>query len=291
MTNGNMFGNEDAAVLDKYLQSLRDHPQRSEATALTYEAALNLYFRYLDGRTPERGNAQEWIDELSKQGKSANTLFTYKTAAIAFFKWRDGVVVTLVAPSVEWKEPEYLAVSDVERMLGQAAPLEAATIAGMFYGACRVSEVLKLDVADIDIDGKILRVIGKGRKVREPVAVTQVCMDYFQSWLEHRADGVSPQAFGPYISGSDWRMKANYLRRNLKVIADHCGVTSLTGTPFHPHLFRHTRARQLIENKMPIERVSQQLRHRDINITIKVYGALIPSDQGKVLEQFTPGEQ
>ena len=291
MTNGTLWGDEDAAVLDRYLESLKNHPQRSEATALTYTAALNLYFRYLDGRRPERDNAQKWLDELSQQGKAANTLFTYKTAAVAFFAWRDGVTVRLIAPSVEWQRPEYLAVSDVERMLEAAAPLEAASIAGMFYGACRVSEILKLLVDDIDIEGKVLRVVGKGRREAEPVAVTKRCMDYFKVWLDHRADGASPLAFGPYISGSDWRMKANYLRRRLKQVATHLEIESLSGTPFHPHLFRHTRARQLIENKMPIERVSQQLRHRDINITIKIYGELLPSDQGRVLEQFTPGEQ
>ena len=101
---------------------------------------------------------------------------------------------------------------------------------------CRVSEVVSVDIADVDFQNRQLVVYGKGGKERT-VYLTQVATMYLESYLQERNDGSNAL----FIGKGSGRLQKNGIETAVKRIGKLAGVKNV-----HPHRFRRTLASVII---------------------------------------------
>lgn len=134
---------------------------------------------------------------------------------------------------------------------------ELALIDWLYATGCRVTEVSKTNIDDVDFDNLECVVTGKGNKERR-VYLTTVCALHMKKYLESRTDLNESLFVG---KGTDRLSKAS-IERIIKDVAKRAGVANA-----HPHRFRRTLGSELYAKGLPILDIAQILGHEDISTT------------------------
>ena len=134
---------------------------------------------------------------------------------------------------------------------------DLALVDVLYSTGCRVSEVSRLDIADVDFDRMECRVLGKGNKERI-VYLSPVAAMHLQEYLAGRGDK------GEYLFAgrSGNRMGKNGIESLLKRLGKSAGVENV-----HPHRYRRTLATNLLDRGMNIQDVAAILGHADLKTT------------------------
>lgn len=137
----------------------------------------------------------------------------------------------------------------------------AAMIATMMRCGLRVSEVLGLDIKDLDRDGATLRVLhGKGDKHRT-VGINPGTMAIIEHWL-----AVRPARSGPlYCTLDGQRIQTAYVRVMVRRMGRRAGIAKRV----HPHGLRHTFSVGLSERNVPVPVISKALGHANSAVTAR----------------------
>lgn len=138
------------------------------------------------------------------------------------------------------------------------------TILELFFSTgIRLSELIFLDLKDVEIEDKILKVIGKGNKERIVPFGNKVC-EALSKYLKFRNQYVSSQIkdFPLFISKKGVRISHRTVQLRLKKLFNKVSLNEFT-----PHLMRHTFATQMINNGADIRAVQEILGHSSLSST------------------------
>ena len=254
------------------LQQYADHMKGkiSDSSLGIYIFGLRKYLASADGNVLSPDFAQRYVDSLEKLGKSPSTISVRAHAIMSYLRWNK-VIVRLDSPTILVKKPEYLKLPEIERAIVFCrTQLERTLVIVLFDTAVRISELLGLRLSDIDWENKIITVIRKGHRVTE-VNVSDKAMVELKKWLGIRR-GESDRVFLDISYYDAWTI--------IKNIGKRAGISNM-----HPHIFRHSRAIQMLRAGVPINIVSQHLGHKSIKTTIDIYGNFTTPD---VREQLAP---
>ena len=225
-------------------------------TVRVYIYALRAFLSGMNGNKPSRDTAQTYIDNLTIAGKSASTVSTRAHAIMRWFKWRE-TRIYLDCPTIRVGEPKYLTMPQFAKVLaGCTTALEKVLVTVLFDTAVRVSELLNLTTDDINRDVKLISVVRKGGR-REEVNISDKALKELDAWLEMRKSS-SKRVFLDYTYYDAWSVIRNIGKR--------------VGMDLHPHLFRHSRAIQMIMSGASLHIVQTHLGHRSITTTVDIYG-------------------
>ena len=159
-------------------------------------------------------------------------------------------------------EREPLTEIELEKLRYACSKLKERALLEFFFSTgCRVSEVVNVDIDDIDFNNKILKVTGKGDKDRI-VCLNASAVLALQRYLESRVDD------NPALFVSDNRPHQRLKKEALEKIIRVLGEKAEVGRRIYPHLIRHTTATYLLKHKMPLEELQQYLGHENINTTM-----------------------
>jgi len=240
--------------LKKFEVYLKDRAR--PGTVRVYMFALKGWISVLNGTEPSQKSAQEYIDGLMKQGKSPSTVSTRAHAIMRWFKWR-GEHIYLDCPTIRMGEPKYLTMPQFARVLaGCVTPLEKVLVTVLFDTAVRVSELVNLEIDDINSTSGFISVIRKGGR-REEVNISPKALDALDDWMAARKSK-SKRVFMDLGYYDAWIAIRNVGKR--------------VGIDLHPHIFRHTRAVQMLLNGAALHDVQGHLGHRSITTTANIYG-------------------
>lgn len=241
----------DLAKFEEYLTD-----RVSPNTVRVYIYALRQWFQALNGNRPSQEAAQAYIDRLTKANKSPSTANLRAQAIIRFFRWK-GKQITLDCPTVRLGEPEYLMLEQIEKLLAVSnTVLEETLITVLFDTAVRVSELLNLELGDIDWDNGFISVVRKGSR-REEVNISEKALSVLSAWIEVR-ESESKRVFMDLTYYDAWSiLRAVGKRADMKV---------------HPHIFRHSRAIHMLMNGAELHTVKEHLGHVNIATTANIYG-------------------
>ncbi|WP_434354250.1 tyrosine recombinase XerC [Psychrobacter sp. HD31] len=134
----------------------------------------------------------------------------------------------------------------------------------LLYGSgLRVSELVAIDVTDIDVSQKQVRVVGKGNKTRI-VPMTQKSIQAIEMYLPHRYLWVEQADMALFISEKlGTRLSTRAVQQRLKVCAKRAGIAQ----NLHPHLLRHCFASHMLSGSGDLRAVQEMLGHSDISTT------------------------
>lgn len=149
---------------------------------------------------------------------------------------------------------------EMERLKQACTSLrDLALIEFLYASGCRVSEVVRLNRADINFLTKDAVVLGKGNKERT-IYLTPVALMHLTDYLNSRTD-VDPCLFAS-IKSPHRRLSKVGIETVLKAIGKRAGVENV-----HPHRYRRTLATNLLDRGANIQDVAAILGHADLKTT------------------------
>jgi len=232
---------------------LLDHV--SSGTVKVYMDALRHWFASLNGTNPSPKAAQAYVDTMAKR-KSASTVSLRAHAIMRWFRWK-GVQVRLDCPTIRMGEIEYLTTPQMDTVLAACTTvLERTLVTVLFDTAVRISELLNIELDDVDWDNGFISVVRKGGR-KEEVNISGKGLTVLEEWLDVRSFKTKKVFMG--LSYYDaWIV--------IKAIGKRAGI------PLRPHIFRHSRAVFMLMNGATLHDVQMHLGHKSITTTANIYG-------------------
>ena len=232
------------------------------------------------GRPPSSVTTQElerWIAELRGDGLSPATIARRIASVRSFLRHLVLVgsapvnaAAELELPRRVRRLPRTLSPGEAERLIEAAAgttprSLRDAALVELLYGAgLRVSEAVSLEKAGIDLDRRLVRIVGKGDKERVvPVGrqAVEALRRYLARGRPHLDRKHRPELFLNAQGGALTRAGAFLILRRLAAKA------GLEPERVHPHLLRHSFATHLLEGGADLRSVQEMLGHADLSTT------------------------
>ena len=266
----------------------------SPHTIRAYNGDIAALQQYLGVRAPvseiDRDCLVAFIEEQRAAGLSSTSLRRRASGLRGFCKWllshrlleSDPWVDTTLALGRSRKLPRVLHTHELDRLLlflRKTAgvndirksddvlhrPHESTTllaIALMVATGVRVNEAVGIKCQDVDLLGRSVRLVGKGRRERQVFLTNDWITDLTRSYLEARASfnlGHSHLLFNLHYEP----LTAPAMRSRLAKAAQAAGLR----TRVTPHMLRHTAATQLIEAGVDIRYIQRLLGHASISTT------------------------
>lgn len=270
---------EDTTLLSKSSEELLEMFLATKRLEGRSENTLFLY-RFNIGKMLEKAeknvcvmNTDDVRSYLSSyqenNGVSKATVDNVRRTLSSFFRWLEDENYIFKSPmrrihkiktSVTVKET--YSDEELERLRDECKALRNLAIIDMLNSTgVRVSELVNLDIDDIDFEERECVVLGKGDKERIVYfdARTKI---HLQKYLKMRNDPNS--ALFVSTKSPHHRLKAGGVEIMLKKMGDKTNVTHC-----YPHKFRRTMATTAIDKGMPVEQVQKLLGHDQIDTTMQ----------------------
>jgi len=247
-----------------------------------YEGDLNKYLEFLEKnkiRSVDKISYQDvlnYLTSLKKKGLASTTISRNVAAIKTFHKFlvREGTTenfptANLKFPKIPRKLPKVFSVDEVVKLLEQPhgqvpASLRDKAILEVLYGAgTRVSELVFLNVDDIDFESGYIRVFGKGSKERiVPVGsyALEAISEYIKKGRIKLIKGYHSGAL--FLNQHGKRLTRQGCWKILNKYAKQAGLEDI-----HPHSLRHSFATSLLQAGADLRSVQEMLGHADISTT------------------------
>lgn len=272
--------NEQLAWLERFTQFLKSERHYSIHTVSNYQRDL-LCFAAFCNSTPTLSSwrdltihqIRQFASSEHRQGLGARSLQRRLSAVRSFYNFLlrekealHNPVIGVRAPKASRKLPKTLDTDQVQSLLtinnGDTLSLRDRAIMELFYSSgLRLSELVKLDLCDIDLQDKTVRVTGKGNKIRI-LPIGRYAIIAIQEWLNVRATGNSDQN-ALFLGQNGTRLSPRAIQLRLRAWAIKQGLP----THLHPHMLRHSFASHLLESSGDLRAVQELLGHADISST------------------------
>lgn len=150
----------------------------------------------------------------------------------------------------------------------------------LFVVGIRIDELVKINIADLDLEAKTLFILGKGKKERLLYISSNEVIEVINSYLIHRNKyGFNKQPL--FLNKYSNRLSVYSIRDIFKEYYDLAGIKR----KFTPHCLRHSMATMLMENGADIRSVQEILGHSAISTT-EIYLAVSKRRKEAVLSKF-----
>jgi integrase/recombinase XerC len=273
-----------AAALEGYEQALREERDLSDHTVRGYVTDAVWLLDHLARRGGTRVDEldlavlRSWLAQGRTRGASRATTARRAAAARSFTAWlrRSGVTtedvgLRLVSPKAHRTLPDVLAPDQARAVVESAAGADdpvglrdAVVLEVLYASGIRVSELVGLDVDDVDRGRRLLRVLGKGRKERS-VPYGAPAEQALDRWLTRGRPALATPDSGPalLLGLRGRRLDPREARRTV-----HAAVARAPGAPdVGPHGLRHSAATHVLEGGADLRSVQELLGHASLATT------------------------
>ncbi len=290
------------ALVDRFLEHLVVERGLAQNSLEAYRRDLTRYSAYLKGRRKrvtalDRAEVPRYLLALREAELSPRSVARHLSAIRQFHRFlaREGHAAEDPTSHLEsprpWRRlPTVLSCDEVDRLL---APREARTpqefrdramLELLYASGLRVSELVGLRLADLNLAVGIVRVLGKGDKERL-VPLGDAAAESLRAYLAHGRSRLekrrpSPHLFlGRHGRGLTRQMFWQILKRYVRA----AGITKSAS----PHTLRHSFATHLLERGADLRSVQLMLGHADIGTT-QIYTHLSRAHLKAIYDKYHP---
>ncbi|MEM0968614.1 MAG: tyrosine recombinase [Verrucomicrobiota bacterium] len=270
--------------VDRFLRHLATERGLSVNYQLSVQQSLSHFLEWT-----EQQEKKEWsaflLEDLAgflrfrgEAGVSPGTLRLNLIAVKVFFRFlhQRGVIAKdeaegLMAPKLGSHLPKVLMEEDIENVL-EAMDLRVRlgmrdrTIIELFYSSgLRLTELVQLGIDQVNLEERMIRVQGKGGKVRL-VPMVKRAKASLLDYLEKERPALANEGSGHevFLSNHGRRLTRQRIWQMLKERAAEAGLDPQL---IHPHVLRHSFATHLLENGADLRVIQEMLGHADIGTT------------------------
>ena len=275
-------------LLSVYEDFLKLEKQASANTVSSYLRDVHQFAAAMDGKELAltqvvNRDVADYANSLSKRGKSPATVTRSVASIKSFYSclldkgYVDQNPAKGVSPTkVERKLPQVLTGKEVELFLEQPECTDLkgyrdrAMLELLYATGIRVSELIALNVEDLNLLSGILKCFSKGRKRVIPLypKAVRALSEYITDVRPQLVDSVDETALFVNMSGE--RMSRQGFWKLIKCYQEKAGIQK----DITPHTLRHSFAAHLLENGADLRSIQEMLGHADISST-QIYSKLI----------------
>ncbi len=268
-----------------FLDHLKFERNYSDQTINSYKFDLEKFFAFLltEGMMMDEVDSiviRNFLTEELNAGISKRSCKRRLCSLRHFYEYmvekkvvKDNPFIFVKSPKTEKKYPQALYKHQVDEIMTNNAKRtdelvlrDQAILSVLYYCGIRASELVGLDVQDVNLKTRILKVMGKGSKERL-VPFTRECRDVVAEYIEKlRKTLVNRQKIPEnalFLNEHGQRLTTRGLEYILDAIEDKTG----TYVGLHPHILRHSFATHLLENGADLRVIQELLGHESLNAT------------------------
>ena len=289
--------------IDTFLKYLRFERNYSEKTIVSYRIDLEEFEDYLKKVDAEKNLVtadadlvRSWMVYLMEKGRSVATVNRKLSSLRSFYRFllRRRVVdldpmLKVVGPKKQKTLPSFLRVQEMDRLLDECSVNEGfegvrdRLILEMFYATgIRLSELIGLSDADVNLSAKLLKVTGKRNKQRLIPFGEELWMDLL-GYIKLRNETLPDRDDALFVRKDGKRMYPELVYKIVK--RNLSKVVSLKKRS--PHVLRHTFATAMLNGNAELQAVKELLGHESL-ATTEIYTHTTFEELKKVYEQAHP---
>ncbi len=290
----------DRQLLERYINFITVEKGLSRNTAVSYERDLDRYLQAMKAKDADhvtRADIVSYLASLSSAGITPRSAARNLSAIRGFHKYLiiDGLASRDPTADLEtprgWKKlPKSLSNADVDTLLMQPAvgtPIglrDKAMLELLYATGLRVSELVGLSLANVNLDRGFLIVMGKGSKERA-VPMGEAAVDAVREYLSHGRPVLlkGKESDDLFISSRKRRITRQMFWERIKHYARTAGIAA----GISPHTLRHSFATHLLDNGADLRAVQAMLGHADISTT-QIYTHVSRERLKRVHEKYHP---
>ncbi|MCI0487491.1 MAG: site-specific tyrosine recombinase XerD [Blastocatellia bacterium] len=287
-------------IVASFLNYARVEKGLSQNTLIAYRSDLEKLDRFAKNAgkellSLERDDLTRFIKHLHESGLETRSIARALVTVRGLYKYLilDGLIKRDPSANIEtpksWQSlPKFLLTEEVERLLDSP---DTSTVSGLrdksmleilYATGLRVSELVSLKLADLNLDMGFLITLGKGSKERR-VPMGQSAINWTKKYLTLRPKLLggksSPDLFindkgRPITRQAFWKTIVGY--------GEKAKIGHIT-----PHLLRHSFATHLLENGADLRSVQMMLGHSDISTT-QIYTHITNERLREIYKKFHP---
>ncbi|MDD6468072.1 MAG: tyrosine recombinase XerC [Erysipelotrichaceae bacterium] len=269
-------------ALDAFLEYIRQSESGSIHTQDAYYRDIHRFIEFLkkesitDFQQVDRKVISSFISQLrdaqlTEKAVSARTLARNISSLRSFYQYLNRVFdfeynpfMSIKTPKIAKRLPEFLFVDEVDALLDSIDltkdnGLRNRCMIELMYGCgLRVSELVNLKKEDIDYEQRVLRIVGKGNRMRM-VPFYEDLKDLLQRYQQERNS--DEECFFLNRRGKGMTSRA------VQYILDDCAKNAGITISVHPHMLRHSFATHLLDNGADLRVVQELLGHQNLSTT------------------------
>ena len=246
----------------------------SQNTVDSYKSDLTKLSNYLQNQDLSKTNVDNFFIDMSEFNYSSSTKKRMHSSIKKFLKYinenedYESIDISDIKLKSSKKLPEVLSINDIENMINfynHETYLDSRnrTVIDVLYSTgCRVSELCDINISDIDLDEKYLKLKGKGSKQRI-VPIGSMLYKNLLQYLNIRETFLQNRGEPLFLSKSKNKLDRTAVFRIIKKTAKNISLQ----TDVHPHTLRHSAATHMLEGGCDLRTVQEFLGHSSVSTT------------------------
>jgi integrase/recombinase XerC len=269
----------DRSLITAYLAHLSKERRLSPHTGSNYARDLRSLADFadkngLDWKHFDSQHVRTFAARVHAAGLGPRSVQRRLSAVRGFFNYlvRERVVpnnpgIDIRAPKAPKRLPGTLDVDTINQLLDipgdDSLAIRDRAIMELFYSSgLRLDELVRLDLNDLDLADRTVRVLGKGSKTRI-LPVGRKAIEALRVWFKERVKLARIEETSVFVAKNGARLQHRAVQRRIAYWARRKGLPSRV----YPHLFRHSFATHLLESSKDLRGVQELLGHADISTT------------------------
>lgn len=240
----------------------------SKNTLLSYKRDIEHYFEYFQSFVVDENSVREYLSKLkcssSSLARKVSALRSLYKFLIANRYLDHSPFDSIKGVKLEKKLPIYLSSDEIKK-IGDSFDRDYISVRDklifdlLVYSGARISEILSLKLSDVDYEGRYMKIVGKGNKMRL-VPLQDHTLESIMNYVDHFRSMFFNEKFKNMLFVN---MSRNNYWIRLKRQALRAGIKK----KIYPHMLRHTFATIMLMNGANIRHVQEMLGHSDVATT------------------------
>ena len=266
------------AYLDNFLKHIKMTHTASEHTEESYKNDVSQFLEYLEGEDLlklDQGVGFSYVNALYEMELASSSIARKISALRSFMKFmqlnygatRNPFSAITVRQSQK-RLPNFLMYSELETLITSCDDTDLGLrnrvlIELMYATGLRVSEACNLQIQDMDIENRTLRILGKGNKERI-LFFYESLQDLLKAYIRESRSRLMDDAHDClFVNGKGKPLTSRGVQYILKTQGEKANLRM----HLHPHMLRHTFATHLLDNGASLRIVQSLLGHESISTT------------------------
>jgi tyrosine recombinase XerC len=291
-------------VFNKYIDYLQAERNASPYTVRNYTDALLEFFEFVRGQEIQslkdvnKQTLRGYLSYLMAQGKAKSSIARRLSAIRSFYRFlmREELVTaspaaTTASPRLDRRLPSFLTVEEAKRLVESPdltkpqGQRDRALLELLYASGLRISELVNLNVEQVNLATNEIRVWGKGAKERVVLIGTPAARALSAYMSKGRPELLSDKKNNAlFVNRYGGRLPARRVQKLLEKYA------RAIDKKVHPHMLRHTFATHLLDGGADLKVVQELLGHADLSST-QIYTHVTQSRARKIYLSAHPMAQ
>ncbi len=274
-------------LVDNFLNFLENDKKLSNNTLQSYNRDIKLYGNYLDAHNMNaiegtENSIKEYFTELKSEGKADSTISRNLASLRSFYQYlyKNKIVSEdptshIESTKITRKPPKILSTEQVELLLNQPKCVDLkgyrdkAMLELVYATGIRVTELISLDLDDLDLDASSIKCTTHGKERIIPIGsiANSALTDYLNKARKSMLKDEDDQALFVNVNGKRLTRQGFW-----KIIKQYKNQADID-VDITPHTLRHSFAMHLLENGAELRAIQEMLGHSDISST-QVYAQM-----------------